>query len=50
MVVVWYAFATMRLTGSARVWIAGIAVATYFLVRRIVTQIAIEVLRGKRSS
>jgi hypothetical protein len=50
MVVVWYAFATMRLTAGTRVWIAGIAVATYFLVRRIVTQIAIEILRGKRSS
>jgi hypothetical protein len=40
----------MRLTASTRVWIGGIAIATYFLVRRIVTQIAIEVLRGKRSS
>jgi hypothetical protein len=49
MVVVWYAFATMRLTAGTRVWIAGIAVATYFLARRIVTQIAIEVLRGKTS-
>jgi len=47
--VVWYAFATMRLNPGTRVWIGAIAIATYLLVRRIVTQIAIEVLRGKSS-
>ncbi len=35
----------LTLRPAGRVWVAGIAVATYFLVRRIVTQLAVEYLR-----
>ncbi len=47
--VVWYAFYRLPLTLTVRIWVAAIAIATYFLVRRIVTQIAIEVMRGRRT-
>ena len=43
--VIFYAFSRLTLTMSVRVWVAAIALATYFLVRKIVTQIAVEVLR-----
>lgn len=43
--VIVYAFSRFTLTTSVRVWVAIIAIATYFLVRRIVTQIAMEILR-----
>ena len=33
------------LTTRSRIWVAACAIAAYFLVRKIVTQIAIEVLR-----
>lgn len=43
--VVLYAFSRLTLTMTVRVWVAAIALATYFLVRKIVTQIAVEFLR-----
>lgn len=45
LLVVLYAWLEIPLGPTSRVWVAGIAVATYFLVRRIATQIAMEVLR-----
>jgi hypothetical protein len=45
LLVIFYAWFQISLTPASRVWVAGIAIGTYFLVRRIVTQIAIEVLR-----
>ena len=45
LLVIFYAWFQISLTPTSRVWVAGIAIGTYFLVRRIVTQIAIEVLR-----
>lgn len=45
LLVIAYAWFQISLTATSRVWVAGIAIGTYFLVRRIVTQIAIEVLR-----
>ena len=43
--VIVYAFSRLTLTPSVRIWVAAIAIATYFLVRKIVTQIAVEFLR-----
>jgi uncharacterized protein (DUF983 family) len=43
--VIVYAFSRLTLTTTVRVWVALIAIATYFLVRKIVTQIAVEFLR-----
>jgi uncharacterized protein (DUF983 family) len=43
--VIVYAFSRLTLTTSVRIWVALIAIATYFLVRKIVTQIAVEFLR-----
>jgi uncharacterized protein (DUF983 family) len=43
--VIVYAFSRLTLTMTVRVWVALIAIATYFLVRKIVTQIAVEFLR-----
>ena len=45
LLVIAYAWFQITLTPSNRVWVGGIAIGTYFLVRRIVTQIAMEVLR-----
>jgi hypothetical protein len=45
--VVWFAFSRLTLTVSVRIWVAAIAIATYFLVGKIVTQVAVEVMRGK---
>lgn len=45
LLVIGYAWFQITLTPTSRVWVAGIAIGTYVLVRRIVTQIAIEVLR-----
>ena len=45
LLVIFYAWHQIVLTPTSRVWVAGIALGTYFLVRRIATQIAIEVLR-----
>ncbi len=45
LLVVLYAWLQIPLGPTSRIWVAGIAVGTYFLVRRIATQIAMEVLR-----
>jgi hypothetical protein len=45
LLVILYAWRSIDLTPTSRLWVAGIAVGTYFLVRRIATQIAMEVLR-----
>ena len=45
LLVIFYAWRHIVLTPASRVWVAVIALGTYFLVRRIATQIAIEVLR-----
>ena len=47
LLVVLYAWLKITLKPSTRIWIAVIAVGTYFLVRRIATQITMEYLRGK---
>ena len=47
LLVVLYAWLEITLKPSTRIWIAVIAVGTYFLVRRIATQITMEYLRGK---
>lgn len=44
-VVIGYAWARIPLTPATRVWIAAIAIATYFLVRKIATAIAVELMR-----
>ena len=46
--VVFYAWWQITLTSTARVWVAGIAVGTYFLTRRIVTQLAMEYYRSRK--
>jgi hypothetical protein len=45
LLVIAYAWFQIPLGPASRVWVAGIAIATYFLVRRIATQILMEVLR-----
>ena len=45
LVVIGYAWLRIPLTARSRIWVAACALATYFLVRKIVTQIAVEVLR-----
>ena len=45
LLVIGYAWLRIPLKPVTRLWVAAIAIATYFLVRKIVTQIAIEVLR-----
>lgn len=45
--IVAYAYYGMRLSSGSRIWVAGIAIAAYFLVNKIVTQIAVEYLRPK---
>ena len=45
LLVILYAWRTIDLTPTSRIWVAGIAVGTYFLVRRIAAQVAMEVLR-----
>ena len=47
LLVIAYAYFQIRLGLASRVWVAAIALGTYFLVRRIVTQVAIEVLRNR---
>ena len=47
MLVVFYAWWEITLTSRARVWVAAIALGTYFLARRITTQIAMEYFRGR---
>jgi hypothetical protein len=45
LLVIGYAWLRIPLGPVSRIWVAAIAIATMFLVRRIVTQVAIEVLR-----
>jgi hypothetical protein len=45
LLVIGYAWLRIPLGLTSRIWVAAIAIATYFLVRKIVTQIAMEVLR-----
>jgi hypothetical protein len=47
LLVILYAWVTITLGPTNRIWVAGIAVGAYFLVRRIATQITMEYLRGK---
>ena len=44
-VVIGYAWLRIPLTLTARFWVGAVAIATYFLVRKIVTQVAVEFLR-----
>lgn len=45
LLVIIYAWLRIKLGPVSRIWVAAIAIGTYFLVRRIATQIAMEVLR-----
>jgi len=45
LLVIGYAWLRIPLGPVSRIWVAAIAIGTLFLVRRIVTQIAMEVLR-----
>ncbi len=45
LLVIGYAWLKIPLNTTSRIWVGGIAIATYFLVRKIVSQIAVEVLR-----
>jgi hypothetical protein len=45
LLVIGYAWLRIPLGPVSRIWVAAIAIATMFLVRKIVTQIAMEVLR-----
>ena len=47
LLVVLYAWLSSSLGPTSRIWVAGIAIGTYFLVRKIATQIMMEYLRGK---
>jgi len=44
-VVIGYAWLRIPLTFTTRAWVAAIAIATYFLVRRIATQVAVDIMR-----
>jgi Zn finger protein HypA/HybF involved in hydrogenase expression len=45
LLVVGYALFRIPLGPASRVWVAAVAIGTYFLVRKIVLQVAVEVLR-----
>ena len=45
LLIIGYAWLRIPLGPVSRIWVAAIAIATMFLVRKIVLQIAIEVLR-----
>lgn len=47
-VVIGYAWLRIPLTVATRFWVAGVAIATYFLVRRIATQVAVELMNRKQ--
>ncbi|MGH7560958.1 MAG: hypothetical protein ACRENB_08055 [Gemmatimonadales bacterium] len=47
LIVVGYAYLGMRLETRSRIWVAVIAIATYFLTREIFTRIAVDYLRGR---
>lgn len=44
-VVIAYAWWRIPLTATTRIWVAAIAVATYFLVRKIAINIAVEAMK-----
>ena len=50
LLVVAYAWLRSPLGPSTRIWVAAIAIGTYFLVRKIVTQLVVEYRRNKPSS
>lgn len=45
LLVVLYAWLDIPLTPKNRIWVAVVAVGTYFLVRKMATQIAMEYMR-----
>jgi len=45
LLVIGYAWLRIPLGPVSRIWVAAIALATMFLVRKIVTQIAMEIMR-----
>ena len=45
LLVVWYAWLRIPLRPVSRIWLAGIVVATYFLTRKIATQVAMDFMR-----
>ena len=45
LLVVFYAWREVNLTPASRIWVAAVTIGTYFVVRRIATQVAMEVLR-----
>lgn len=47
LLVVLYAWLSSSLGPTSRIWVAGIAIGTYLLVRKIATQIMMEYLRGR---
>lgn len=48
LLVVFYAWWEITLTSRVRVWVAGITIATYFLTRKIATQLAMEYYRSRK--
>jgi hypothetical protein len=50
LLVVVYAWRSLVLTPTSRIWVAAVAVGTYFITRKIATQVAIEYYRGKRTT
>ena len=45
LLVIFYAWRSSNLTPTSRIWVAAVTVGTYLVVRRIATQVAMEVLR-----
>jgi hypothetical protein len=45
LLVVWYAWLRIPLRPATRMWLAGIVVATYFLTRKIATQVIMDLTR-----
>jgi len=46
LLVIGYAWLRIPLNTRSRFWVAACAIATYFLVRKIVSQVAVEYLRN----
>ena len=45
LLVVWYAWLRVPFRPSTRIWLAGIVVGTYFLTRKIATQVIMDLTR-----
>jgi hypothetical protein len=45
LLVIFYAWREVNLTPASRIWVAAVTIGTYLVVRRIATQVAMEVLR-----